>query len=70
MYLQIKKIRKTQWDFNKGNNLTISMIGLYDDDWKYKRRIKLNDAAIEKLLEVKIPIEHLDSTLKQNDKTN
>lgn len=57
MYLQIKKIRKTQWDFVKGNNLTISMIGLYEDDWKFKRRIKLNDAAMEKLLEVKIKLE-------------
>lgn len=57
MYLKIKKARLTDWDYaGKGNNITISMIGLYDSDWKYTKFLPLNEVTLQMLLDTKIEI--------------
>jgi hypothetical protein len=58
MYLQIKKIKKTKWNFDKWNNLEISMIGLYQDGWEFIKWVKLNEAIQEVLLNSKIKYEN------------
>jgi len=54
MYLQIKKAKLTPDKF--GSNITISMIGLYEDDGKWIKWIKLNDKVIEAMIDNKIPV--------------
>lgn len=54
MYLEIKTIKKQ--DNKYWNDLLITKIWLYDSDGKRTKRIKLNDVAIEELLEAKIDI--------------
>ncbi len=53
MYLQIKKV---EWKPNKfgQQNLEITMIWLYEDDWKWIKWVKLNNALIETLKTSKI----------------
>lgn len=64
MYLQIKKARLTEWDYyGKGNNITISMVGLYDSDWKHTKFLQLNDEVLNMLLNSKIHIEPKDDWL-------
>ena len=52
MYLQIKtaKLEKAQF----GNNIVIEKIWLYDEAWKWKKWIKLNDASLDVLINNKI----------------
>lgn len=52
MYLQIKKIKEQPNKF--WNDLLITMIGLYEDDWKRIKRVKLDNELINKLKEWKI----------------
>lgn len=52
MYLQIKKITKTPNKY--GSDLTVSMIGLYEDSGKWIKWIKLDDKVIATLLSSKI----------------
>lgn len=52
MYIQIKKaelVPDTRW-----HHIKITMVGLYDNDWKYVKRIKLDDALLNDLLATKI----------------
>ena len=52
MYLQIKKAQLTPDKF--GNRVEVTMIGLYEDNGKWVKWVKLNDAVLEELLNVKI----------------
>ena len=54
MYLKIKKIELQEAKY--GDNIVITMIGLYDEKDKWIRWVKLNDELIEKLTEVKIQL--------------
>lgn len=52
MYLQIKTanlVPDTYW-----HHIKITRIGLYDSDWKFTRRVKLNDVVLQDLLATKI----------------
>lgn len=52
MYLQIKKanlVPDKRW-----HRIEITMVWLYDNDWKYIRRVKLTDEVIQDLLVTKI----------------
>lgn len=55
MKLQIKKAELVPDKF--GQHIKISMVGLYDDNGKWLRWVKLNDALITELLKVEINIE-------------
>jgi len=52
MYLKIKKATLVPDKY--GNNVSISMIGLYDDNGKWIKWVKLNDALLKVLLEKEI----------------
>lgn len=54
MYLKIKKISKEPDQF--GSHLKITMIGLHDDNGKWVKWVKLNDALIERLVNAKIEV--------------
>lgn len=54
MYLQIKKAKLMRNAYSK-NDILISMVGLYDDNWKYVKFIKMEE-AIELLLKHPIKI--------------
>ena len=53
-YLKIKKINLVPDKY--GQRIEITMIGLYDDNDKWIRWVKLNDALVEKISQAKIPI--------------
>ena len=55
MYIQIKKIELTPDKF--GKHIKITMIGLYEDDGKWIKWVRLSDPILKLLLNVKIPIE-------------
>ncbi len=52
MYLKIKKINFTESTY--GNNITITMIGLYDESDKWIKWIKLNEQVLSLLENQKI----------------
>lgn len=52
MYLQIKKIIREPDKF--GSHLKVTMIGLYKDNGKWIKWVKLNDSVIEILKNTKI----------------
>jgi len=54
MTLKIKKIELVPDKF--GNHIKISMVGLYDDQGKWIRWVKLNDDLIKVLTSVNIEI--------------
>jgi hypothetical protein len=54
MYLQIKKILPVAGQY--GNDLKITMVGVYDDDEKWVKWAKLNGDLLEKLKNAKIKI--------------
>ena len=56
MYLQIKKAELQPDQY--GKHIKITMIGLYEDGGKWIKWVKLNDAALQELLNAKIPITH------------
>jgi len=53
MYLQIKKINQVPDEH--GNHLVITMVGLYEDNGKWIKWVKLNEALMELLLSAQIP---------------
>ena len=53
MYLQIKRIEPQPSKY--GNDFKISMIGLYQDDGKWIKWIKLDTHIMEFLKDAKIP---------------
>lgn len=52
MYLQIKKIKLTKDDY--GNVITITMVGLYDENDKWVKWVKLDDKVLTLLQNQKI----------------
>ena len=54
MYIQIKKILPVAGQY--GNDLKITMVGLYDDDGKWIKWVKLNSELVERLKNAKIEI--------------
>jgi hypothetical protein len=54
MKLKIKKAELVPDKY--GQHLKVSMVGLYDDNGKWIKWIKLNEAFIQTLLEVEIQI--------------
>lgn len=54
MKLKIKKAELVPDKF--GQHIKITMVGLYDDNDKWIRWVKLNDSLIKNLLEVDIKI--------------
>lgn len=54
MYLQIKKVEAIPDKF--GNHIKITMVGLYHDDGKWIKWVKLNEELMKVLLESKIEI--------------
>jgi len=52
MYLKIKKINLTKSTY--GNNITITMIGLYDESDKWIKWVKLDDQVLTLLQNTKI----------------
>lgn len=55
MKLQIKKAELVPDQY--GQHIKISRVGLYDENDKWIRWVKLNDALIKELLEAEINIE-------------
>jgi hypothetical protein len=55
MKLKIKKAELVPDKF--GQHIKVTMIGLYDENDKWIRWVKLNDALIKELLEAEINIE-------------
>jgi hypothetical protein len=55
MKLKIKKAELVPDKF--GQHIKVTMIGLYDENDKWIRWVKLNDALIKELLKVEINIE-------------
>ena len=53
-YIKVKKAVLTPNQF--GNNITISMIGLYDETGKWTKWIRLDEKAIEILTNAKIEL--------------
>ncbi len=53
MYLQIKTIKLGPNQY--GNNIEISKVGLYDEAGKWVKWIKLDEALLGALTDVKIP---------------
>lgn len=49
MYLQIKKAELVKNQYWK-NDIKISMVWLYDESWKYIKRVKLDDETLQTLL--------------------
>jgi hypothetical protein len=49
MYLQIKKAELVKNQYWK-NDIKITMVWLYDENWKRKKRVKLNDETLQTLL--------------------
>jgi len=58
MYLKIKSIDSVADKF--GNNIVITKIGLYDNNDKWIKWVKLNDFTKELLLTTKIDVSHLN----------
>lgn len=56
-YIKIKKAELTPDKF--GNKITITMIGLYDENDKWIKWIKLNDFTLSILLNNKIELEEM-----------
>lgn len=54
-YIKIKKIELVPDKF--GHHIKITMIGLYDENGKWVKWVKLNDALIQELLKKSIEIE-------------
>lgn len=54
MYLKIKKANIVPDKY--GSKIAISMVGLYDDDSKRVKRVKLDDDVLESLLSTRIDI--------------
>ena len=54
MHLKIKRLDKQETQY--GNDLVIKMVSVYDNQGKWIRNVKLNDALIEVLKEAKIII--------------
>ena len=52
MYLQIKKIKLIKDDY--GNVITITMVGLYDENDKWVKWVKLDDKVLTLLQNQKI----------------
>lgn len=52
MYLQIKKAKLSKNQRGK-NDITISMVGLYQDDGKWIKWVKMNECTLEELLKMK-----------------
>jgi len=51
------KIKKAELVPDKyGNNIKITMIGLYDEDGKWIRWVKLNEAILDILLKTEIEV--------------
>ena len=55
MKLKIKKAELVPDKF--GQHIKVTMVGLYDENDKWIRWVKLNDALIKELLEAEINIE-------------
>ena len=49
MYLQIKKAELVKNQYWK-HDIKISMVWLYDESWKYIKRVKLDDETLQTLL--------------------
>jgi hypothetical protein len=62
MKLQIKKAELVPDKY--GQHLKVSMVGLYDDNGKWIKWIKLNEAFIQTLLQVEIQINE-DGTINK-----
>jgi len=58
MYLKIKSIDSVADKF--GNNIVITKIGLYDNNDKWIKWVKLNDFTKELLFTTKIDVSHLN----------
>lgn len=54
MYLQIKKAELVP--DARGHHIKITMVWLYDSDWKYIKRAKLNEAVLDELLKAKLDV--------------
>lgn len=52
MYLKVKRIEKQATQY--GDDLVIKMISLYDNQDRFVKNCKLNDALIESILDGKI----------------
>ena len=52
MYLKIKKIKLIKNDY--GNNIEVTMIGLYDESDKWIKWVKLDDQVLKLLQNTKI----------------
>lgn len=55
MYLKIKKAELVPDKF--GSHVKVSMIGLYENDGKWIKWVKLNDALVKTLLDAEIKYE-------------
>jgi hypothetical protein len=58
MYLKIKSIDSVADKF--GNNIVITKIGLYDNNDKWIKWVKLNEFTKELLVSTKIDVSHLN----------
>jgi hypothetical protein len=58
MYLKIKNIDSVADKF--GNNIVITKIGLYDNNDKWIKWVKLNEFTKELLVSTKIDVSHLN----------
>lgn len=54
MYLQIKTAELVP--DARGHHIKITRVWLYDSDWKYTKRVKLNDVVINELLKAKLDV--------------
>ena len=52
MYLQIKKAELVP--DARGQHIKITMVWLYDDKWKWVKRVKIDNAVLEQLLTAKL----------------
>lgn len=54
MYIKINKAKIVEGKY--WNNVFINQVWLYDDNWKWIKWAKINDALVTKILEAKIKI--------------
>lgn len=68
MYLKIKKA-KLEPD-KRGNTIIVTMIGLYDNDDKRVKRVKLDEDILKSLLSSKLEIDaNIDGTTSKKDQS-
>lgn len=55
MFLTIKKAKLVKNEYWK-NDIMISMVWLYDENWKRIKRLKLDDETLQKIVSGKISL--------------